>query len=228
MRPRGGLSTAFVLCACAAFPLASPARAAADPPGWLQGYRRSLHGEVLGYQSPYPGPTPALLVRTTDGKMSAGWESEAVPAGYDGDSATFAFMVGLASGYGAHRFDLLVDGKPCCSFRSARDTSEREWTVAGEGGAELSFRTTLVGHFNELFGFMFLKLPKALLTPGAPVRLEVVGEAAGSQDYFMAFEKPAESWIEYRPEEALVRTAAEQALHSLAQGAASKTAGEPG
>jgi len=179
--------------------------AAGGEKAWLAGYARSLHGEVLGYQSPYPGPTPALLVRTTDGTMSAAWETEAAPADLAADGATFAFMAGLASGYGAHRFDLRVDGKPCCSFRSSKDTSEREWTVAGEGGAELSFRTTLVGHFSEMFGFMFLKLPRSALTPGSPVRLEVVGENAGSQDYFMAFEKPPEPWIEFRAEEALVR-----------------------
>ena len=197
----------LLLCAAAALPIAHASPADGPEPSWLAGYRRSFHGEVLGYQSPYPGPTPALLVRTTDGKMSAAWETDAIPAGFDGESATFAFMVGLASGYGAHRFELKVNGEPCCSFRSSRDTGEREWMVAGARGEELSFRTTLVGHFNEMFGFMFLKLPEALLTPGAPVRLEVVGESAGSQDYFMAFEKPAESWIESRAEEALVRTA---------------------
>jgi len=153
------------------------ARRAGGEKRWLSGYARSLHGEVLGYQSPYPGPTPARLVRTTDGTMSAAWETEAVPASFGEESATFAFMVGLASGYGAHRFDLLVNDEPCCSFRSSKDTSEREWAVRGEGGAELSFRTTLVGHFNEMFGFMLLKLPRSALTPGSPVRLEVVGEA---------------------------------------------------
>ncbi len=208
MTRRAAAAAAFLLLSVvAALPVSYAAAVAGPDSPWLAGYRRSLHGEVLGYQSPYPGPTPALLVRTTDGKMSASWETDAVPAGFDGDGATFAFMVGLASGYGAHRFDLSVNGEPCCSFRSSRDTGEREWTVAGARGEALSFRTTLVGHFNEMFGFMFLKLPRALLAPGAPVRLEVTGEAAGSQDYFMAFEKPAEAWIETRAEEALVRTA---------------------
>jgi hypothetical protein len=137
--------------------------------------------------------------------MSAEWESAVVPAGFRGSDATFLWMAGLASGYGAHRFQLFVDGQPVCIFRSAKDTSEREWTVTGEGGAALSFRTTLVGHFNEMFGFMSLRLPRGYLTPGAPLRFKVVGEAAGSQDYFMVFEKPLESGVAVHPEEAVVR-----------------------
>ena len=86
--------------------------AAAAPPGpeWLRGYRATVAGVTMSYHSPYPDISSALLVRATDGTMSAEWETEPVPAEWTGRPATFVWLAGLATGKGAHRFDLAVDG----------------------------------------------------------------------------------------------------------------------
>ena len=172
---------------------------------WLKGYKKTIAGETIGYHSPYPDATSALLVRATDGTMFIEWETESVPADFNEPYATFIWMAGLASQKGAHKFFLTVNGEPLFTFNSANDSSEKSWEFPGKGEASLSFEATMVDQFQELFGFMFLKLPKSLLTPGQPVRIKVVGEDGKSRDWFMVFQYNLESRLGAVGEQALVR-----------------------
>lgn len=174
------------------------------PVRWVQGFSRAVSGEVLVYPWAYPGQTRALLTRTTDGQMQIEWEAEPPPPGPDAEAVSLLWHAGTASGYGAHRFTLALNGRPLATFTSGRDTADRDWTVAGSDGATLAFKTTRVGTFNELFGFMVLTVPRRLLGPGPP-RLSVVGEAAGSQDYYMAFQEPVRAWSRGVAEQARFR-----------------------
>lgn len=187
--------------------LALVAAAATAPPGpeWLRGYRTTVAGVTMSYHSPYPDISSALLVRATDGTMSAEWETEPVPAGWAGRPATFVWLAGLASGKGAHRFDLAVDGKPALSFRTSADSKREEWRKTGAGSVSLSFKTLMVDQFGELFGLMWLEVPPALLSPGHPLRIKVTGEKGGSNDWFMAFRDDLRRDVWAQSEQALVR-----------------------
>ena len=172
---------------------------------WLKGYVRTIAGEAMGYHSPYPDATAALIVRATDGTMAIEWETAPVPAGFDAPFATFVWMCGMGTGKGAHRFDMSIDGRPAFAFHSGKDSSDRAWIIQGAGEASLSFRTTLVDQFQELFGFMFLKLPKSALRPGKPLRLRVVGENGGSRDWHMVFQYDLQPFIRTTAEQALIK-----------------------
>jgi alpha-mannosidase len=172
---------------------------------WLKGYQKTIAGETIGYHSPYPDATSALLVRATDGTMSIEWETEPVPADFKDPFATFIWMAGLATEKGAHKFFLTVNGEPLFTFNTAKDSSEKSWEFPGREEASLSFEATMVDQFQELFGFMFLKLPRSLLKPGQPVRIKVVGEDGKSRDWFMVFQYDLESKISAVGEQALVR-----------------------
>jgi len=174
-------------------------------PAWLKGYAKTVSGETIGYHSPYPEATSALLVRAADGTMAVEWETEPVPQNFDQPYVTFIWMSGLATQKGAHRFFLSVDGTPLLTFRTGKDATEKNWEMTGKGGSSLSFKTTLVDQFQELFGFMFLKLPRSMLRPGRPVRLKVVGEKGGSRDWFMVFQYDLRSFVRANGEPALVR-----------------------
>jgi alpha-mannosidase len=171
------------------------------PVTWLQGYARRVAGEVIGYPWAYPGQTHTLLSRAVDGKWVIEWEGEPVGPGRDGETVTYVWHAGLASGYGAHRFSFSVNGSACTDFRSGRDTNDREWVREGADGCTLAFQTLRVGTFNELFGLMVLTVPRRLIGPGPP-RFSVVGEPAGSQDYCLVFEERVESWIRAKAEQA--------------------------
>jgi hypothetical protein len=172
---------------------------------WLKGYARTIAGESMGYHSPYPDATSALIVRATDGTMAIEWETEPVPAAFDAPFATFVWMCGLGTGKGAHRFDLSIDGRPAFAFHSGKDAADRTWTLQGAAGASLSFRTTLVDQFQELFGFMFLKVPRSILRPGRPLRLRVMGENGGSRDWHMVFSYDLQPFIRATPVQALIK-----------------------
>ena len=172
------------------------------PKAWLQGYTKTVSGDWIIYPWAYPGQTKTLLSRTTDGKMRVAWTGEPVPAGAPADPVTYLWHAGTASGYGAHAFTFAVNGRPVATFRSGRTADDREWQVAGSDGATLSFTTTRVGTFNELFGFMWITAPRALFGSGAP-EFSVAGEAAGNQDYYLGPQERVEEFVRVRPEEAV-------------------------
>jgi len=205
-------SAALLSIAALAALLGSPAvtarQAAPAPSGlalpntWVQGYAKTVAGDWIIYPWAYPGQTKTLLSRTTDGKMRVAWTADAVPPGAPDDTVTYLWHAGTASGYGAHAFTFSVNGRAVATFRSGRSAEDREWRITGADGAVLSFKTMRVGTFNELFGFMWITAPRALFGTGAP-EFAVVGEAAGSQDYYLGPQERVEEYIRVRPEEAV-------------------------
>lgn len=180
------------------------------PLPWLRGYERTISGEQWHYHAPHPGAQTAILARATDGRMSIGWETEPVPEA-DGefadrrDPVTFIWMCGLATQKGAHAFTLSANGQPLVTFRTGRDATEREWTIRGHRGATLRFRTVMVDQFEELFGYMWLTVPRSMVSAGLPLRLHVAAEAGGSPDWYMVFEHALVPSIQAYAEEALSR-----------------------
>ena len=172
------------------------------PAQWLQGFAKAVSGDTIVYPWAYPGQTKTLLSRATDGRMSVAWIGEPVPPGAADDRITYLWHAGTASGSGAHAFTFAVNGTAVATFRSGKTADDRAWTIAGEGGATLSFRTTRVGAFNELFGFMWVTAPRSLFGTGAP-RFSVTGEAAGSQDYYLGPQEPVQTFVRARSEEAV-------------------------
>ncbi|MCX6574051.1 MAG: hypothetical protein NTX99_08665, partial [Candidatus Aminicenantes bacterium] len=181
--------------------------AAAAPAGadWLKGYGRTLAGAEMSYHSPYPDISSALISRASDGAMAVEWETEPVPADRKGGPLTFVWLAGHATGKGAHRFGLAVDGREALSFRTSADSSRREWRETGPDGISLTFKTVMVDQFDELFGFMWLEVPAGLVHPGRPLRIRVTGEKAGSNDWFMVFRDDLRRDVWARGEQALVR-----------------------
>ena len=70
----------------ALFALASSSFAAAGetfPPGWRQGFTRSVAGRTLSYRWAYPGYAVSLLCRAVDATWAVEWEGGAGPRGRD-------------------------------------------------------------------------------------------------------------------------------------------------
>ncbi len=172
------------------------------PAVWQQGWVRTVSGDTLVYPWAYPGQTRTLLSRATDGRMAVEWEGAPVPDGPPDTPITYLWHAGTASGNRVCSFTLSVNGAAVATFTSGRTTADRTWRVEGPGGATLTFLTTRIGQFNELFGFMWLTAPRSVFGTGAP-RFRVVGEAAGDQDYYLGQEQPVETWTRVRPEQAV-------------------------
>ncbi|MFC1726278.1 glycosyl hydrolase-related protein [candidate division KSB1 bacterium] len=156
----------------------------AESTGWLNGYSEKIEGTDFDYHSCVPSVKQSLISRATNGKMKAVWESETVPEDYKNDFVTFVWIAGLGVNLGDKKFDLFINDKYNLSFRTA---NEFKWTVTGNSGTELQFEAVQVDAAEDLFGFMFLKIPLNIVKPGEPVKICVTGEEAGSSAWFMVF-----------------------------------------
>ncbi|MBK8978028.1 MAG: hypothetical protein IPM29_19150 [Planctomycetes bacterium] len=176
---------AFVLRAALAMAAVLPPASASDQP--LPGFARRIAGDVLDYHSADPDIGRGLLVRSLDADRSIVWETAPVPADFAGDAATFVWLFGLDVDPGQRRFELRVDGEPWLTFRNPPTSARRELRCDGPDGAELHLRATVVDRFDDLLGYATLRVPRARLTPGAPLRLEVAGETAGDRAWYITF-----------------------------------------
>jgi hypothetical protein len=181
------------------------ARARADQT--LAGYRTRLAGEVIAYHAPDPDVTSGLLVRSLDASRAIEWETEPAPAAIDGEFASFIWMFALQVDPAGHRFGLSVDGEPWLEFRNPPTNDVRDWTINGPRGASLRFRATMIDRFNDLMGYAILRVPRASLIPGKPLRIRVSGESAGSRAWYITFQAAAKERAELAALPAVVRDA---------------------
>jgi alpha-mannosidase len=172
---------------------------------WLQGYARSVSGETIAYHSAQPDVNSALLVRAMDKKSQIEWQTEVVPTDWGDSYVTFIWLAGMATQKGGHKFNLYADSTSLLTFTTAEDASPKLRIFSGQAGAELMFKATKVDQFDELFGYMFLKLPLSLCRKGQALRLKVIGEPAGSPDWYMTFESGLSLKVEACGEQVLVQ-----------------------
>ncbi|HTT66490.1 MAG TPA: sugar-binding protein [Gemmatimonadales bacterium] len=168
-------------------PRGAPPSARAPAVPVLSGYLADVAGATIAYHSPHPEAETALLARARREVRSVTWLTDTVPASLTADTVTFVWIAGLAGSKGVHAFDFAIGGRHRLTFSSIRDSMVRDWSVADSAGGRLAFRTTLVDQFQDVFGYMTLRLPRSQLTPGRPVELAVTGADAESNDWYMTF-----------------------------------------
>ena len=164
-----------------------------DAGTYLNGYRRTLSGELISYRSSHPDAEVALLVRARKEVRSISWETDTIPETYTGDRYRFIWLAGLEhAGFqnsnDVHSFDLLVNGERWFTFQNLKDSTAMSWRIRNVNGAQLSFETTVVDRVGDLFGTMHLDVPRKLVTAGKPIVLQVTGEDDRSDDWFMTFQ----------------------------------------
>ena len=135
---------------------------------YLKGFARAISGQIFDYHSPHPEVRSALLSRATDGTMAVEWETESLPSNYRKSYATFIWIAGLGSNIAEMKFDFFIDDEYSLTFTSSK---EKNWTITGKKNVELSFKTMMVDQYTDLFGYMYLKVPVEMLTPGKPMKL---------------------------------------------------------
>jgi alpha-mannosidase len=178
----------------------------------LSGFVRAARGENITYRSFQPNVKDALLTRCTDGKQAIEWETEEMPTGAQPVFATYAWIAGYSSGTSSAEatFRLAINGTEWFSFTTIKKRPLREWTLKGKDGAELSFVTKLEDSANDLFGYMFLKVPVRDFQQGQPLTISVVGDSANRKDWYMTFKYRLKDSLSVQPQPALLRTPAGQ------------------
>ena len=163
------------------------------PLTFLNGYRRTISGQLISYRSSHPDAEIALLVRARRDVRSIVWETDSVPRKFAADTCRFVWLAGLEregfqNPHEVHSFEMRVNGEKWFTFQNRKDSTARRWAVKAPNGSVLSFDATVVDRVGDLFGMMMLEIPKQLIPPGKPVKLEVIGEDAESGDWFMTFQ----------------------------------------
>jgi hypothetical protein len=174
------------------------------PSPYLSGYARRLAGEELVYHSPIPAVTRSLLVRSEDSTRAIAWESSPVPTDFTGDTAVFVLMAGLDVNEDRRAFTLTLDGRPVLTFHTPPTFADR-YAWHGADGLRADFRVTLQDKYGDAMGYVFLHVPRGMLTPGRPLRFGVAGESAGRRTWFMVFMDAMTPRIDLRNAPAVLR-----------------------
>jgi alpha-mannosidase len=185
----------------------SPGHASRREP-LLNGFVRDLKGEKISYRSFQPNVRSALLTRCTDGKQVIEWTTAELPRNPESRFVEFGWIAGYSSGTSSAdaTFRLSVNGVEWFRFTTPKNKRVQHWRVKGKDGAELSFQTRMVDSINDLFGYMFLKVPVREFVAGEPLAISVVGESADRKDWYMAFIYPLKDSLTIQPQPALLRT----------------------
>ena len=153
---------------------------------WLEGFQRPITGQNIEYHSSLPHTTQALICRATDGTMTVEWETQIVPIGYDDDYITFIWPAGLGVNLGNKKFDLFVNDEKWFTFRTGTTPI---WQIFAKNKSVLRFEAVRTDAANDLFGYMWLRIPKVLVKHDKSCKIRVVGEKANSSAWFMVYKQ---------------------------------------
>jgi len=180
--------------------LASPRKAL-----WLAGFERALAGNTIRYHSSHPQANSALIVRATAEEPYIEWLTAPVPDTRGTGFINFVWLAGLATGKGAHAFELSIDGRTTLTFTTPADAAAKQQEFFGPDGSSLVFQAAMTDQFQELFGPMILSVPASACRPGRPLTLGIKGSNAGSPDWVMVFQHRLRDRIDIQAEQALLR-----------------------
>ncbi len=176
------------------------------PPGVVDGWAHTLSGERFTYHSAHPTGRASLLVRSEDSTLAAIWDTDSLPQ-LPGDTIVISFLAAMDvtdPGQTPVSFWVTIDGEH--RFRLPQPTSpDSTWSLAGPDGVRLDFRRLMIDKFADVHGLMTLRLPRALITPGRPIRIRVAGETVGRRSWFILYTTSIRPALWAEPEEALIR-----------------------
>lgn len=195
-------TASMIVCLAASNPAVTQADGAAQTGStWLSGYQQELHGEQIGYNSALPEVNSALLVRSLESERSIAWQTPPMPEVVPEEGVALTWLFGMDANPEQHVFRLLLNGEQLLSFQNPVAATTEAWSVSG-----LTFRPTFIDRHQDVFGFAVLQLPPELVTPGKSMKLEVVGESAGSWIWYMTFRHSPRETVRMTEHNALRRT----------------------
>lgn len=155
----------------------------------IQGYSRSVKGENMDYYSHLGNNKECLIVRGKKGMNSIEWETETLPAGIKSKYLTIVWVSGVsgqAFGKAPIPLDLSVNGKKVITFATGKLDN---WTVKGNKGIRLSFERLLKDGSDDCFGYMYLRIPRSLVSNNKRVRLKISSDDFKSESWSMVFKE---------------------------------------
>lgn len=175
---------------------------------FLQGFEVEVSGERLDFLPGLTNGQVALLARATDGNNMLEFKTATIPANYNKDFVSFVWSAAIGQSLQdpSGSFDFYIDNEKYFTFKNHVDSLNAEWQL-NNGAAELIFiPTEFTKGSQDAFGYMFLNVPKSIVTAGKRLSIKVIGNNHNSMDWYMPFGIPVENSFDILAEPALVKT----------------------
>ncbi|MEZ5082803.1 MAG: glycoside hydrolase family 38 C-terminal domain-containing protein [Bacteroidales bacterium] len=180
---------------------------------YLSGYAEEISGETLLYESHQPDAKESLLVRSERKEKYIEWISSSIPENFNKPFAEIILLAGIdVNAEDNHEFKCYINDQLQFSFRNPVDTLTKSWTIEGSSGIVLDFRAVMVDKYGDLFGYIFLRIPKTIYKPGKPVKIKIAGESANSRSWFMVFKYNAVQQVKFIQEKAIIKNGDSKSL----------------
>jgi hypothetical protein len=155
---------------------------------YIAGYAEKVAGNEIKYTSGIDGIDQALITRASTGKQSMVWNTSPVQYGSDNSFVTFISYVGYDSRTPGTAFKFFVN-KTQKGIINLPDAKLNEWSLSLEDKSELYFKKHFSDGNNDVFGFLYYKVPINNLKKGEALQLEITGANADELTWFMVFKK---------------------------------------
>ncbi len=151
---------------------------------YLKGYTETIDGEELKYHSFIPEANKALLSRANEAVADISWLTEKIPAKMPGDSVTFIWIAGFSRDTSAKQFDFFFNEENIMTLTTGK---EKDWSQKGKKGTFIRYKSMLKDDYGDNFGYLFLTVPRSLINLGEKQKMEIFGEHAQSNSWYMTF-----------------------------------------
>ncbi len=168
---------------------------------YIQGFNKTIAGFNFQYHSPIPSITNSIIVRAEAGYSPIEWETEIVPAEFNGTSVIFFWIYSTKVGIEEHKYSLSVNGKKILIFDSPQNNEKIIRKYEGMFGSEITFKTVEIDKYKDEMGFAFLTLPVKLIELGKPVAIQIdnenkiLNEIYGCNTWYMTYKGKIEESV---------------------------------
>ncbi|MDX5585286.1 MAG: hypothetical protein QNK20_10220, partial [Aureibaculum sp.] len=155
---------------------------------FISGFAQKVAGNEIKYTSGIEGVDQALITRANTGKQIMVWET--APVEYDNKTSyvTFISYIGYDSRKLGTAFNFFVNDIKKGEIKLPA-SKLNEWSIALDDTSELYFKKQFNDGNNDVFGFLYYKVPVKNLKKGQPLKLEITGTNAKELTWFMVFKK---------------------------------------
>lgn len=175
---------------------------------FFQGFEQKVSGTELDFLPGLTNGQVALLARAKDGENMLEFKTSIVPLNFESANASFVWSASSSKSLTNNpgKFDFYFNEEKLFTFQNHADSSTTDWSLENRG-AELHFVTTEFAKGTEdVFGYMFLNVPKSMIKMGLRQSIKIVGQPQQSIDWIMHFGVPVISKQEVLAEPAIAKT----------------------
>ena len=151
---------------------------------YLEGFAKNIGKNEFTYHSLRMDVTEGLLTRCKNGDMPIEWLTQKIPESMEGNGFWFTWLAAVQKTNEHHNFDVFINDVKRFEFVSGKEDDKK---FENPDGGILEFTTIDLDQFGDAHGYMSLFTPASWVKKGEPVKIKIVGEAAGSNTWIIVF-----------------------------------------